>query len=192
MSYDVFFTSDLHFGHTNCATWRGFSSPERMNEVLIDNWNSVVRQGDFVWLLGDAVMGKFVDNVHLLGELNGTIRLVPGNHDRIHPGYGEKREHKLAEFRELYERYVSICPLEVHVSSGDFGLTLCHFPFQGDHTDEDRFVEHRPTDDGQLLVHGHVHDLWTVRGRQINVGVDVHDFTPISFDRLREIARPIV
>jgi calcineurin-like phosphoesterase family protein len=38
----------------------------------------------------------------------------------------------------------------------------------------------RPVDNGLPLIHGHVHNSWKVNGRQINVGVDVWDFTPVS------------
>jgi calcineurin-like phosphoesterase family protein len=31
-------------------------------------------------------------------------------------------------------------------------------------------------------VHGHVHTSWRLNGRQLNVGVDVNDYAPISED----------
>lgn len=154
-----------------------------MNNALIEGWNDTVGPEDDVWLLGDAVMGTFAENVHLLGELNGKIRLVPGNHDRVHPAYGEKRPHKIVEFTELYSRYVTIQPLEVT----KFGFHICHFPYEGDHTDEERYTEYRPENSGKVLLHGHVHNLWKVNGRQINVGVDVHDYRPVSLEQIREL-----
>lgn len=184
----TFFTADLHLGHENAATrFRSFPSAARMNEVIIDNWNSVVRPTDTVWLLGDAVMGIFDENVHLLGELNGTIALVPGNHDRIHPAYRDDRPGKKDEYRLAYSRYVTVCDLHVAFQ----GMVMSHFPYVGDHTDEDRYREFRPFDCGQILLHGHVHDLWKVNGRQINVGVDVHDFAPISLSEVQTLAQAI-
>lgn len=184
MTKEVFFSSDLHFGHKNVAEqWRPFGDVDTMNEVLIENWNNVVAPGDEVWLLGDAVMGTFTENVHLLGRLNGKIRLIPGNHDRVHPAYGEKRPHKIAEFTELYARYVTIAPLVVE----KYGFRMCHFPSSGDHTEEERYTEYRPADDGKILLHGHVHNLWKVNGRQINAGVDVWDFRPVHLDDIRAL-----
>ena len=55
-----------------------------------------------------------------------------------------------------------------------------HFPYEGDSHDEDRFTRWRPVDDGAWLLHGHVHTSWQVNGRQINVGVDVWDYAPVS------------
>jgi len=51
--------------------------------------------------------------------------------------------------------------------------------------EEDRYSEHRPTDDGTPLLHGHVHDVWKVRRSKkgtlmINVGVDAWDYAPVS------------
>ena len=39
----------------------------------------------------------------------------------------------------------------------------CHFPYVGDSGDRDRYVEHRPPDRGEWLLHGHVHDKWAQR-----------------------------
>ena len=60
----------------------------------------------------------------------------------------------------------------------------CHFPYEGDSHDHDRYPDHRPLDDGEWLLHGHVHQRWRVRGRMINVGVDVWDYAPVPEDEL--------
>jgi calcineurin-like phosphoesterase family protein len=51
-------------------------------------------------------------------------------------------------------------------------VLACHFPFRGDSGDILRYAEERPTDTGEWLVHGHVHECWLQAGRQINVGID--------------------
>ena len=50
MMSKVFFTSDLHFGHTNVITFdkRPFSTVEEMDEELIKRWNKKVGKGDLV------------------------------------------------------------------------------------------------------------------------------------------------
>ncbi len=52
-------------------------------------------------------------------------------------------------------------------------------PYEGDSGDEDRHLDWRPTDEGRVLLHGHVHSTWRRNGRMINVGVDVWDYEPV-------------
>lgn len=67
----VFLTADTHFFHKKILEFeraaRPFSSVEEMNEVLIDNWNSVVTKRDTVWHLGDVCFGK-VENLEILSR----------------------------------------------------------------------------------------------------------------------------
>jgi calcineurin-like phosphoesterase family protein len=51
-------------------------------------------------------------------------------------------------------------------------VLLSHFPYKGDHHAQDRHRQWRLRDEGDWLIHGHVHDQWWVEGRQVNVGVD--------------------
>ena len=56
--------SDPHFGHANICRFlnddgsklRPWDTPEEMDEVLVSNWNSVVRPKDRVYCLGDVVL----------------------------------------------------------------------------------------------------------------------------------------
>ena len=51
-----FYIADLHFCHSNLNQHmdrRGFESGEAMNEYMIKQWNSRVRPGDEVVILGD-------------------------------------------------------------------------------------------------------------------------------------------
>lgn len=83
--------ADLHIGHANvCKFTRDEGEPLRpwddvdeMNEALIDNWNSIVREGDKVYVLGDFTVNK--KYVHLGSRLNGRKILIAGNHDNATP-----------------------------------------------------------------------------------------------------------
>lgn len=81
---NTFFASDLHLGHENIITFapeRGtFKHIEHHDEVLIENWNSVVKEDDIVIICGDVVFGK-QKNLHKVGRLNGRKKLILGNHD---------------------------------------------------------------------------------------------------------------
>lgn len=51
----IYYISDLHFGHGNIIKLCGrpFQDLEEMNNVLINNWNSKVTNGDKVYIIGD-------------------------------------------------------------------------------------------------------------------------------------------
>lgn len=181
----ILFTSDTHFGHERILELEGrpFASTAEMNEALIDNWNGAVGNNDTVYHLGDAVMGSFAENVKLLSRLNGQIVLVPGNHDRVSSVYHAKDAAR-ERFRQMYlDQGIYIAPEQIHDVIVK-GVSLSHFPFT-----DDRFPEMCPVDNGQWLIHGHVHSEWQINGRQINVGVDVWDYTPVAFDIVMDIIR---
>lgn len=185
-----FFTSDMHFHHRNIMEYcpgRPGESAEDMSEVLIDNWNRTVGPDDEVWVLGDVAMGRIDESLPLVGRLNGRKRLVAGNHDRCWSPLGPKA----AKWRQRYlDVGFELIVEEAVIDVPELGaVTLCHFPFEGDSHDEDRYVDQRPADYGQWLFHGHVHDAWKIKGRQINVGVDVWDYTPVSLDQMVDLAR---
>jgi calcineurin-like phosphoesterase family protein len=175
-----FFTADLHLGHANIITYcaRPFRSVEEMNDALIANWNATIGPDDEVWVLGDVAMGRIADTLPLVAELPGRKHLVPGNHDRCWPG--GRRPVRPQDIQIYEEVGFEIHPPTVELTIADRAITACHLPVVGDSRDTDRFAEHRPhvPRDGWLL-HGHVHEKWKIRDRQINVGVDVWDFRPV-------------
>lgn len=179
---EVFFTSDLHFGHTNIIKYcnRPYATVEEMDEALIDNWNAVVRPQDRVWLLGDFVMGRIKESLPTAYRLNGEKHLVPGNHDRCWSGNG-----KVGNWPARYEEVGFILePNEIQLVLADRYVNVCHFPYIEDERHKDRYSEHRPKDDGRVLLHGHIHDMWKTNERQINVGIDVWDYAPVPLDTI--------
>ncbi len=83
----VFFISDLHFFHANIIKYesRPFKDVEEMNQVLINNWNSIVKSNDDkVFILGDLSLGNKDQIKLIIDQLNGYKILIFGNHDRGH------------------------------------------------------------------------------------------------------------
>ena len=158
--------SDLHFGHSNTivkfkrpdgSPLRDFSSVEEMNETIINNWNNTVGKNDRVFLLGDVVINK--KYIPLLGQLNGTIFLVMGNHDN-HPN-------------DLYTAYGNVKRLCGSMEYADMILT--HIPV---HTAQfERFLGN---------VHGHLHWNSLPDPRYYNVSVERINYTPVKLDDIRQ------
>jgi calcineurin-like phosphoesterase family protein len=174
----MFFTSDTHFWHRNVITNcnRPFSSIEEMNETLIANWNQTVAPTDEIYLLGDVFFcGKGLAK-EICARLNGKKYWIRGNHDWIKP-------HRAEEFGFVWVKGVYT------LSTAVGELQLCHYPYRGDHTTDERYSDRRPQDLGGWLLHGHVHNAWKVRDRQINVGVDQWNFKPVHIDELVKIIR---
>ena len=80
---DVFFSADQHWGHSiiraHCD--RPFASVDEMDEVLIQNWNSIVNFGDIVYFLGDFVWRDAKKALAIRKRLHGNIFFIEGNHD---------------------------------------------------------------------------------------------------------------
>lgn len=98
---NTFIIADTHFNHKNIIDYcnRPFTNVDDMNTILIRNWNSVVKNNDIVYHLGDFALGTLDVVKHFRDKLNGKIYLVKGNHD----GYNIKRYYE-AGFDKVYDK----------------------------------------------------------------------------------------
>ena len=188
----IYFTSDHHFWHANILKYnpnRQYYSVEEMNEGLIYNWNKVVGPTDMVYHLGDfSFAGRSVELYS--HRLNGIKKLVPGNHDVIHP-YNRhfKKSVKRGEsdyWPKFYKAYGwEILELTTTlIIPGVTTVNLSHIPYDNN---DPRYEIYKPKDDGRWLLHGHTHSLEKFKGRMIHVGVDAWDCTPVSIDQVAKI-----
>jgi calcineurin-like phosphoesterase family protein len=195
----TWFTADLHFGHEKILdfTERGefWDDVGQMDEGLVAQWNSLVEPEDEVWVLGDYALGDRARGLSYLSYLSGTKYLVAGNHDRCLPGVNNNahryvREYLDAGFEAVFQwAQVKLPPLTR--KGPGMKVMLSHFPYDGDHTEGERFSEYRLRDRGIPLVHGHVHESY--RGRlsnagtpTLNVGVDVWNYGPVAAFEVHE------
>jgi calcineurin-like phosphoesterase family protein len=197
---EVYFTADLHFGHARIVELadRPFASVQEMDEALIANWNAVVRRpDDLVWVLGDYALGDRRQGLGHLQRLNGRKMLVAGNHDKCFLGSSDGWKH-IGEYRAAgFEVVVPWARVKLPPPGPELPgrkVLLSHFPYDGDSTDEDRHSGARLRDEGEPLVHGHVHEKFTMRRSaatgavQLNVGVDRWQYRPVP---ATEVARMI-
>lgn len=162
----IWFTSDPHFGHKNILKYskRPFDTIQEHDEALIANWNSVVRPDDTIYLLGDV---SFHDNDRtrkILQRLMGHKHLIRGNHDK------KRMKGDLLGFFAWVGDYKE-------VTIDEQFIVLCHYAF------ETWNRSHR----GSWSLHGHSHGTlpsaeWQ---RRVDVGVDVWNYFPVSFEQLK-------
>lgn len=151
---NIFITSDTHFHHGNIIKYcnRPFSSTAEMDEVLVQNWNKVVKPEDKVYHLGDVYFPQKEKSDWLFGRLNGSKRLILGNHD------SGKDQTLLKYFKEIYMwRFLK-----------DFGLLLTHVPVHPESLSSKL----------KYNVHGHIHNKLSPKGPYKNACVEMNDYTP--------------
>lgn len=182
----IYFSSDQHFFHKNIlqhCPWRPYSNVQQMNEALIYNWNKRVKKGDTVYVLGDFSFGGREATKEVLSRLNGDKILVKGNHDKNASWMLD------VGFKEVHEN--------IFLYTGDpksgatVRLFLSHFPYRpsfwrwlknrlfGGYWDT-RYMHKRMVNDGEWLLHGHTHSRNQGWGKQIHIGVDAWNMSPVS------------
>jgi calcineurin-like phosphoesterase family protein len=153
-----YFTSDLHFYHKNIIKFcnRPYATVEEMNEALIYNWNKRVNTTDSIWVLGDFSFGTPEQTEEVLRQLKGHKHLIVGNHDR--KGRAEKTNWSL--FFNTIQEYTRL-KIDGHK------FVLCHFPFAS-------------WERGYVNLHGHTHGTAPQIFGRLDVGVDSHEWKPIT------------
>lgn len=131
---------------------------------MVKRWNSVVKPNSKVYHLGDVAMRK--PHLTTMGRLNGSKRLIRGNHDVF----------AINAYRQYFTEIYGVRVLD--------DMILSHIPLHPDNITT-RF---------QTNTHGHLHEHRVMREvdgvRQIDpryysVCVEQLDFTPIALEDLR-------
>lgn len=180
----IWFTSDSHFGHENIIeyTERPFDNVTEMDEEIIRRWNEVVSEDDIVYHLGDFTLSGWDVARNYTRKLSGVIHFLsnPWHHDR--------RWLREAD-NEWMPWWTTMPPLvvlefpEYSYGKHPLSITLCHYPL----AEWDR--KHY----GGWHLHGHSHGKYDPNSHSnrynsnlkefiMDVGVDCHDFYPISLD----------
>jgi len=172
------FTSDTHFYHKNVIEYcnRPFATVEEMNEKLIERWNLCVKPDDTIYHLGDFIFAGRNKLRPILDRLNGQIILVQGNHDH-------------SDHVRLFKKVIPSLGIEI----AQRNVNLSHYPYWYDPLEQldggGRYKERRLIDNGEWLLHGHVHHHWKFKARMINVGVDVWNYAPVAESEIARIIK---
>jgi calcineurin-like phosphoesterase family protein len=169
----IYFTADLHLGHANVIKHcdRPFTDVTEMDEALIANWNKRVHKNDTVYIVGDFIF-RAEDPEGYLKGLKGEKHLIVGNHDN--------RWMRRVDM----DKYFASVELMRIINDGKRKITLCHYPM----------MSWNGMNRGYYMIYGHVHNnkgafylpLLKQIPNALNAGVDVNNFTPVTFDELVE------
>ncbi len=144
-----------------------------MDHDLTERWNDRVKPGDLVIHAGDFGSPRCKDPRPYLKHLNGTIILTKGNHDK-------------SKMLKLMPFWV----YNIEMRIGDFNCLINHRPSypKSMRGSNDQFKDHDDTiknpEKYSFIISGHIHEkrLWT--HRSLNIGVDKHEFAPLSEEEL--------
>lgn len=176
----LWFTSDSHFYHSNILRFcnRPWNTIEEHDQALIDNWNSVVKQDDTVFHLGDFCFAGAPKWKNIREQLNGHIILIKGNHD----------DKNLQQ--SLYPLFEDVV-YQARIIVDGRTVYLNHFPFLCfAHSDPGLYGNNYA-----IQAFGHVHSqsgstgidigrLQYLYPTQYDVGVDNNNYFPISWEEL--------
>ncbi|MEY4926004.1 MAG: hypothetical protein RI894_440 [Bacteroidota bacterium] len=172
---NLFFTSDHHFGHKNIITFcnRPFETVEEMNEELIKRWNEKIGVNDEVYHLGDFALSSTPEFQQIMERLNGIKYLIVGNHD----GTALNNRKYFNWIKEYHELKVN----DVEHPNGVQRIILFHYAmrvWRGDYR-------------GTWHLYGHSHNSLPDKEDRLSldIGVDCHDFYPLSYQEVKEIMR---
>ena len=161
---NVWFVSDLHWGHRNICKYRPeFDTEEQHRATIKGNILGCIRKRDTLWILGDSVFTMEGDSMKDLLDVKkscAVMKLVIGNHCGQHMNK-EDRDNLLAMFDTVYG---------IH---SKYGAWLTHAPVHP--------LELR----GKFNIHGHVHTETIPDPRYINMCLEEHNYMPRDIAWLR-------
>ena len=169
----TWFTSDHHFGHKNIIEFskRPFANVDEMNEVMISKWNEKIDKEDEVYHLGDIALMPPNKLKPLLEKLNGKIYLITGNH--------ESSARECAERFEWIKDYYELTLNDPEAHKGQRFIVLFHYAMRvwnASHYGTWHLYGHN---------HGDLPDDETMLS--FDIGVDCHNFYPLSYQEVKNI-----
>ena len=148
----IYFTADTHFGHKRTLE---LSRRPFNNTFLSDS--AIIHRWTSVVRPTDTVyhLGDFGD-VEVAPLLTGNVKFLPGNYDDETIVEALQGHFEVISPNTLFKYNTNVLQL---VHEPDEAIPMGHF-----------------------ILFGHIHKLQMVKRNGLNVGVDCHNFTPISLE----------
>lgn len=173
MDNKIWFTSDHHFGHKNIIKFsnRPFATVDEMNSEMIKRWNEKVGEDDIVYHLGDFSLISSSKTRQIIEQLNGKICLITGNH--------ETSALACANYFEWIKDYYELTVQDEDAYRGERFIVLFHYAMRVWN------ASHHGT--WQLYGHSHGELPDDETALSFDVGVDSHNFYPLSYEDVKNI-----
>ena len=180
--YDnIWFTSDLHFGHSNIlqfdqrqniGTYKNITDIDVHDKAIIENWNNVVGDNDLVFILGDLSYRNVQETTQILCHLKGDKILIKGNHD-----------HRFLDKSDFNDKLFLDIKDYMEITYNNQEIILMHYPIS-------RFKHMTLEENHSIHLFGHLHGRPLIIPRYShNVGVDVNNFKPIHINECIKLAK---
>jgi len=193
----IYFSADYHLDHANIIRyanrpfvkyddldaeleWKSddikYQRCREMNQTIIKNHNSIVKEGDVLYHIGDFSFNYTGKAPYWEQFLNGRIVHILGNHDKNN-GVKSYITHAIMKF-------------------GGLTFYVSHKPPEQRQVDT---LESHIVASCDYILCGHIHDLWKTKWIEvwnmgiketrlaINVGLDVWDYKPISIHSILKL-----
>lgn len=195
MTQRVFFTSDIHFGHSNIiaysnrpfgteyerAKWNDKDDPvqparkaelvNEMDETMLKTINDTVGENDILYILGDFSFAKPERTAQMARRIKCKNKiLIRGNHDP-----------DTAEFNALFKEVHDFLERNFAISGQKIKIVMCHYALR----------VWNKSHHGALHLYGHSHgSLPDAGNRSMDVGMDAVGMRPISLEEVCNILLP--
>lgn len=137
-----------------------------MNETIVNNFNSVLKEDDILYILGDLMLEDNDNGILLLNRINCNKKIILGNHDtpRRAEMYHRQKKTEVIGYCEMLKKGKKI-------------FYLSHYPMIVDNGGDNTPI---------FNLFGHTHQkentMYNGNWKNYNVGVDAHNCFPIAFE----------
>ena len=186
--HNTFFTADTHFSQerTLKLSLRPFQDTLEMDNALVSNWNKNITSNDIVYHLGD------VGNYEVIRKLNfSTLYILKGNYEAA-DCVKEGRTGDMDFPSKLHEVAQSYVTDDQDYTTIKFLPGYSELAYTRDRCGNEYDLEltHEPSSSAMFAgkaypknfcLFGHIH-MNMVKENMLNVGVDLHNFSPIDLE----------
>lgn len=183
---NYWFSSDWHLSHNKIIKLakRPFNTVEEMNKRIYNSYIQIMKPGDHFYFLGDMAWDMeaieyFFFKVY---KKNHHFFWILGNHDLKF----KNKILKMLQYKQNIHIYNGLLDIEIKEDKDRYPITLCHYPM----------ITWNKSHYGAWQLYGHHHhdysgeykyvkDHALCMGKQFNVAVDLHNFAPLHFERIK-------